>query len=75
MEDFRHKSRLVAGGHVTKPTSTITYASVVSRETLVTAFTLAALDGFPVKVADIHNAYITSPITDKIWTLLGHEFG
>ena len=30
--DFTRKARLVAGGHVTDPPSSITYASVVSRE-------------------------------------------
>ena len=34
MEDFRHKARLVEGGHVTNPPSKINYARVVSRETV-----------------------------------------
>ncbi len=34
MEDFRCKARLVAGGHMAKAPATITYASVVSRETV-----------------------------------------
>ena len=34
MEDFRCKARLVAGGHMTMAPDTITYASVVSRETV-----------------------------------------
>jgi hypothetical protein len=33
-EDFRRKARLVAGGHTTEAPATITYASVVSRETV-----------------------------------------
>ena len=32
MDDFRQKTRLVAGGHMTEAPATITYASVVSRE-------------------------------------------
>ena len=35
--------------------STITYASVVSRETVRIALTLATLNDFPVKVSDIQN--------------------
>jgi hypothetical protein len=31
MEDFWHKTRLIAGGHATKAPATLTYASVVSR--------------------------------------------
>jgi hypothetical protein len=36
------------------------------------ALILAALD---VKMADIENAYLTSPVTKKVWTVLGPEFG
>ena len=44
MEDFRRKYRLVAGSHTINPPSTIIYASVVSRETVRIALTLAALN-------------------------------
>ena len=68
MEDFRRKARLVAGGHMTEAPPTITYASVVSRETVRLALTIAALNDLEVKVGDVLNAYITAPITDKVWT-------
>ena len=55
MEDFRHKARLVTGVHVTEPPATITYARVVSRETVSIALTLSDLNDMPVKVADIKN--------------------
>jgi hypothetical protein len=75
MEDFRCKARLVAGGHMTKATGSITYASVVSHETVRIALLMAALNDLYVKVGDILNAYITAPITEKVWTVLGPEFG
>ena len=75
MEYFRRKARLVAGGHVTEPTANITYASVVSREIVRISLTLAALNDLPVKVAEIHNAYIIAPVVEKIWTVLDQEFG
>jgi len=34
MEDFRRKAQLIAGGHKTAAPATITYTSVVSRETV-----------------------------------------
>jgi hypothetical protein len=37
--------------------------------------TLATLNELDVKMADIENAYLTAPITEKIWTVLGTEFG
>ena len=75
MEDFRRKARLVAGGHMTEAPATITYASVVSRETVRIALMLAALNDLQVKVGDVLNAYITAPVTEKVWTVLGPEFG
>ena len=52
-EDFRRKARLVAGGHTTAAPATITYASVVSRESVRIALLLAALNDVEVKTADI----------------------
>ena len=75
MEDFSCKARLVAGGKMTEPPATITYASIVSRETVRIALTLDVLNELPVKVADTQNDYITAPATEKIWTLLGQDFG
>ena len=75
MEDFCQKARLVAGGHMTKAPPTITYASVVSIETVRLALTIAALNDLEVKVGDVLNAYITAPITKKVWTILGPELG
>jgi hypothetical protein len=75
MEDFRRKARLVAGGHMTKAPAAVTYASVVSRETVRIALTIAALNELEVKVGDVMNAYITAPCTERIWTTLGSEFG
>jgi hypothetical protein len=74
-EDFRQKARLIAHGHKTDAPTTITYASVVSRETVRVALTLAALNDLKVKVGDVLNACITAPITEKVWTVLGPEFG
>ena len=63
------KARLVSGGHVKKTLATITYARVVSQETVITALILSALNNFPVKVADTQNSYIMEPATEKIQTV------
>jgi hypothetical protein len=34
------------------------------------ALTLDALNDLDVKMADIENAYLTSPITEKVWNVL-----
>ncbi len=68
------KARRVAGGHMTGAPMIMTYASVVSRETVRIALTLAAFNDLEVKVADILNAYISAPIKEKVWCALGPEF-
>ena len=75
MEDLRRKSRYVAQGCVTEAPSTITYASVVSRESVRIALTVAALNDLEVKAGDIQNAYLTAPNAEKTWTTCGPEFG
>jgi hypothetical protein len=64
----------VAGGHWTKAPATITYANVVSRETMRLALTIAPLNDLEVKVGDVLNAYITTPVKEKVWTILGPKF-
>ena len=49
--------------------------SVVSRESVRIAFTLAALNNLEVKAADIEHAYLTAPMTEKCYTVCGPEFG
>jgi hypothetical protein len=75
MEDFRRKARFVAGGHTTDTPHAMTYASVVSSKSVRVALTLDALNDVDVKMAGIENAYLTTPITEKVWTVLGPEFG
>ncbi len=65
----------MAGGHQTKAPATITYASVVTRETMCLALTFASLNDLEVKVGDVLNAYITAPVKEKVWTIFGPEFG
>ncbi|KAL7475226.1 hypothetical protein ACHAW6_001150 [Cyclotella cf. meneghiniana] len=43
MEDFCHKAWIVAGGHMTKAPATLTYASIMSQETMQTALLVAVL--------------------------------
>jgi hypothetical protein len=76
METFQLKAHLVAEVQMTKVSSaTMAYASVVSRELVRIALTLAALNKLEVKTADIENAFLTAPIGEKIWCMLGPEFG
>ena len=65
MEDLRCKSHCVAQGCVTEAPSTITYASVISRESVRIALTVAVLNDLEVKAGDIQNAYLIAPNAEK----------
>ena len=69
------KARLVAGGHTTSSPSSITYSSVVSRDSVRIAFLVAALNDLTLVAADIGNAYLNAPNKEKIYTVAGPEFG
>ena len=75
MEDFRRKARYVAQGNMTEAPKSMTYLTVVSRESVRVALMLAALNDLQVKSAKIQNAYLTAPTTEKICIRVGAEFG
>jgi hypothetical protein len=54
--DFTRKACFVASGHKTDPPASITYSSVVSRDTVHIAFLLSALKDIDILAADIGNA-------------------
>ena len=74
--DLRRKCRLVAGAtDVDPPEHVVTHASVVSRDSVRIAFTLAALNDMDVMGADCQNAYLNAPSRERLCTKLGPEFG
>ena len=75
MENFQFNARLVANGNETSTPSSLTYASVVSRESVRIALMLATLNELKVKTSDIKNAYLRAPTEEKLYTILGPEFG
>ena len=73
--DFTRKARWVLDGHKTPDPIGSTYAGVVSRESVRIAFTYAALNGLDVFAADIRNAYLQAPSSQKDYVICGPEFG
>jgi len=73
--DLTRKARFVAGGHWTDPPTQVTYSSVVTRESVRIAFTIAALNNLEILSADIGNAYLQAPVREKVHTTAGPEFG
>ena len=63
--DFTRKARFVAGGHTTTTPAALTYASVVSRESVRVVFTLAAVNKLDVMGCNIGNAYLNAPCRER----------
>ena len=73
--DFTRKARWVLDGHKTSKPTGSTYVGVVSRESVRIAFTYAALNGLDVCAADIRNAYLQAPSSQKDYVICRPEFG
>ena len=74
-ENFRRKARLVANGNETETPASLTYSSVVSRDSVRIALLLASLNELEVLACDIQNAYLTADCREKIYIIAGPEFG
>ena len=55
---FNRNSRLVADGHTTALPSSITYSSVVSRESVGMSFIPSSLNDSEIFACDIDNSYL-----------------
>jgi hypothetical protein len=73
--DFTRKARFVAGGHTTDTPGSITYSSVVSRDSVRLAFLIAGLNDLDVLAGDVTNAYLNAKCREKIWFEGGVETG
>jgi len=73
--DFTRKARLVVGGHMTDPPSSITYSSLVSRDSVCLALMIAALNDLDILAVDIGNAYLNAETREKVFAIAGPEFG
>ena len=58
-----------------KPPDTITYTSLISREAARIALMIITFNDLEMKSADVLNAYVQAPLTEKVWTVVDPEFG
>jgi hypothetical protein len=73
--DFTRKARWVKDGHKTLDSAMSSFAGVVSRDSICIALAHVALLGLPVLGADIRNAYLQAPSSEKHFIICGPEFG
>ena len=70
---FTRKAQFVAGGHTTGAPTSITYSSVVSRDSVRIGFLIAAWNDLDIMACDLENAYLNAPCREKIWLEGGAE--
>ena len=63
---FTCKARLVAGGHKTEPLFSITFPSVVTRESVRLEFIIDGLNDLYICACDIGNAHLNAPCGEKL---------
>ena len=73
MEDFRRKTRLVAGGLMTKAPAPVMYSSIVSRETFGIALMITTLNDLETDSGHILNAYLQALVTEKVLVAMDLE--
>ena len=62
-------------GNETETPASLTYSSVVSRDSVRIALLLVSLNELEVLACDIQNAYMTADCLEKIYIIAGPEFG
>jgi hypothetical protein len=73
--DGRHKSRLVAGGHLTPEPDESIYSGVVSLRALRIIIFIAALNKLELWGADVSSSYLEAKTKEKVYIIAGGEFG
>ena len=73
--DFTWKAWFVAGGHTTEAPSSITYSSVVSKDSVWLSFTITSVNGVNVMSCNLENAYLNAMCREKIWFEGGTKCG
>ena len=73
--DGRHKSRAVAGGHLTETPTESVYSGVVSLRGVRLVVFLAELNNLKLWQTDVGNAYLEAQTKEKVYIIAGPEFG
>ena len=60
---------------MTEAPASLTYSSVVSRDSVKIAFLYGALNDLDIMVCNIGNAYLNAPCREQIWCVAGIECG
>lgn len=74
-ENFRRKACYVANGSKCDVSPSVSYSTVVARDSVRIMLLIAALNDLDIVSADVQNVFITAPIKKKYYVIAGPEFG
>ena len=66
--NLAHNAWFIAGGHQIDPPKDTTYLSVMLRDSIWIAFLAATLNDLDVLAADVQNAYLNAPTSEKVYS-------
>ena len=69
------KAWFIAGGHQMDPPKDTTYSSVMLRDSIQIVFLAATLNDLDVLAANVQNACLNAPTSEKVYMIAGLEFG
>ena len=70
-ENFRRKARFVADGHLFETPTSITYSTVVLRDSIRILLLVAALNNLRILGADVQNALLSAENIENHWNRAG----
>ena len=74
-KNFIRKERFIADGNKNNTPAAMNYSSLVSRDSVWIALTIAALNNSDVLACDIQTAYLTTDCRERVWMVVGTRFG
>ena len=74
-ENFRRKARFVADGNLVETPASITYSTVVLRDSVRILLLVAALNDLKTMGADVQNDFLSAEYLENHWIRAGPKFG
>ena len=74
-DNFRRKARFVADGNLVENPASITYSTLVSRESIRILLLVAALNDLEILGTDVQHAFLSADNLEQNWIRAGPEFG
>ena len=74
-DNFRRKASFVTDGHLVDTPETLTYSTVVSRESVRILLLADDLNDLKTMVSDMQNYFLSSENIEKHWIRAGPKFG